>query len=96
MAGRFMKSANLAHLRTLRIRKADSAWVYHVLEAQEGIVSYSTLPAPESVLSPDGLSTCLLELTIPDGFRTEVRDVLDDLERSGVWMQELSNEKEKS
>lgn len=86
-----MNSANLAYLRTIRIRKLDSAWVYHVLEAQEGIVSYSTLPdgtgGEASVLSPDGLSTCLLELTIPAAFRTEVQDVLDDLVRSGVWIQ---------
>lgn len=86
-----MNSANLAYFKTIRIRKADSAWVYHVLEAQEGIVSYSTLPdgpkGEASVLSPDGLSTCLLELTIPAAFRKEVQDVLDDLVRSGVWIQ---------
>ena len=82
-----MNSANLAYLRTIRIRKMDSAWVYHVLEAQEGIVSYSTLPDSPDVLSPDGLSTCLLELTVPAAFRNEVQDVLDDLVRSGVWIQ---------
>ena len=92
------ESAKKAHLKIIRIRKADSAWVYHVLEAQEGIVAYSSLPdrSPTSdgqspPLSPEGLATSVLELTIPDGFLEEMRLVLEDLQRSGVWLEEVKS-----
>ena len=74
--------------KTIRITKRDSAWVYFILEAQEGIVSYSTLPdnSKNLVLSPSGESTCELALTIPVGFLTQVEEVLVHLQESGVWI----------
>jgi hypothetical protein len=33
-----------AHKIFVRTRKEDSAFVYHVFEAHEGLVAYSTLP----------------------------------------------------
>jgi len=82
-------SKEMADLKVIRIQKADSAWVYHVLEAQDGIVSYSTLEERAGEpLSPSGLSTCRLELTIPIGFREQVRAVLDHLASNGTWIQE--------
>ena len=88
----------MADRQVIRIQKVDSAWVYHVLEAQDGIVSYSTVPDPEnpsqSDLSPEGFHTCLLELTIPVGFREQVQSVLDHLKQSGVWIHELSYQRD--
>jgi hypothetical protein len=85
-----------AYRQVIRIAKADSAWVYHVLEAHEGIVSYSTL-APDlaseggvEALTPLGLPTCELALTIPAGFLEEVSAVLEHLKETGVWVHELS------
>ncbi|MFN7685204.1 MAG: hypothetical protein ACK5QT_07315 [Oligoflexia bacterium] len=76
-----------AWLQVIRIAKADSAWVYHVLEAQEGIVSYSTLPEPEGgILTPAGLPACELELTIPAAFVKEVALVLEQIEKGGLWI----------
>lgn len=82
-------SKEMADIQVIRIQRADSAWVYHVLEAQEGIVSYSTLQqeGPGAPLSPSGLATCDLELTIPIGFREEARFVLEHLAASGIWIQ---------
>ena len=86
-----------AYRQIIRITKRDSAWVYHVLEAQDGIVSYSTSPgsgpgekfpdAPQ--LSPSGETTCDLELTIPAGFLTQVQEVLEHLRQGGTWIHEL-------
>lgn len=93
--------AALAYRQVIRIAKRDSAWVYHVLEAQDGIVSYSTLSGGSSgvesgggtaeipSLSPSGEATCDLELTIPAGFLTQVREVLEHLRLGGVWIHEL-------
>lgn len=82
-----------AFRQVIRITKRDSAWIYHVLEAQDGIVSYSTLPEgghPEAPqLSPSGESTCDLELTIPAGFLTHVQEVLEHLRQGGTWIHEL-------
>ena len=89
------ESAKLAHLKIIRIRRADSAWLYHVLEAHEGIVAYSSLPTgpdgPNRPLSPEGLATCELELTIPDGFLKEAQQILEELQRSGVWLEEVKS-----
>ena len=81
-----------AYRQVIRITKADSAWVYHVLEAQEGIVSYSTLPDPQAgpSLSPLGLPACDLALTIPAPFRQEMQEVLAHVRAGGVWIEEIS------
>ncbi|MBU6374392.1 MAG: hypothetical protein KGQ59_00190 [Bdellovibrionales bacterium] len=88
-----------AYRQVIRISKRDSAWVYHILEAQGGIASYSTLSRLDSkseresekapLLSPQGEATCDLELTIPVGFLTQVQEVLSHLEKGGVWIFEL-------
>jgi hypothetical protein len=60
-------------IKHIRVRKEDSAFVYAILEASEGIASYSTLPhAPGSAFRD-------LELQIPDGFRDDVARVLQEL-----------------
>jgi hypothetical protein len=87
-----------AYVQVIRIAKADSAWIYHVLEAHEGIVSYSTLPetggeADLALLSPAGLPCCELALTIPESFLGELRQVLDHLRTTGVWIHELDQPK---
>lgn len=88
-------SKEMADTQLIRIQRADSAWVYHVLEAQEGIVSYSTVQQEGEgvILSPSGLATCDLELTIPIAFRKEVRLVLEHLAASGVWIQHCRRER---
>ena len=82
-----------AYRQVIRISKRDSAWLYHILEAQEGIVSYSTLLSSEAVppLSPAGESTCDLELTIPAGFLTQVEELLEQLRLGGVWFETVSS-----
>ena len=89
---------SLAYRQVIRIAKRDSAWVYYVLEAQEGIVSYSTLKRDESEspLTPQGESTCDLELTIPVGFLAQVQEILEHLRRGGVWIFELDRPKPES
>jgi len=82
--------ASAAFRQVIRIARRDSAWVYHVLEAQDGIVSYSTLPEglyPEApLLSPAGETSCDLELTIPAGFLTQMRELLEQLRQGGTWI----------
>lgn len=77
----------------IRIAKQDSAWIYHVFEAQEGAVSYSTLSDSERLgiprLSPEGRETCDLELTVPVGFLTQIQDILQQLIDSGIWIYEV-------
>ena len=58
---------------TVRTRKEDSAFVYAVLEAHEGIASYSTLDHPAGAPFRD------LRLVIPAAFEQEVDQVLRDL-----------------
>jgi hypothetical protein len=90
---------SLAYRQVIRIAKRDSAWVYHVMEAQEGIVAYSTLPedrvagSEPSRLSPAGESTCDLELTIPAGFLTQWQELLEHFRQGGVWIEELDRPK---
>ncbi len=59
--------------RVIRVRKQDSAFIYHLLESYEGIASYSTLD------SPPGSSYCDLELSIPAGFAEDVERLLSEL-----------------
>ena len=62
-----------AIIRNVRVRKEESAFVYAVLEAEEGICSYSTLPQPVGAAYRD------LELQVPLRFQEDVERVLIDL-----------------
>ena len=59
--------------RIIRVRKQDSAFVYFILEAQEGIVAYSTLD-----FKPEDAHRDLL-LMIPPDFVSEVDKLLKEL-----------------
>lgn len=86
-------AASSYYSQIIRIAKRDSAWIYHVFEAQDGVVSYSTLPDTDQFevprLAPDGSGTCDLELVIPDGFLTQFQDLLAQLRQSGIWVYEI-------
>ncbi len=58
----------------IRVRKEDSAYVYAILEAQDGIVAYSTLDYRPGDHHRD------LELIVPLGFTREVNDLLEVLQ----------------
>ncbi len=60
-------------IRRIRVRSEDSAFVYAVLEASEGVCAYSTLPHQTGDRHRD------LELIIPDGQLPEVERILADL-----------------
>jgi hypothetical protein len=60
----------------IRVKKEDSAFVYAVLEASEGIASYSTVDYQPGAWFRD------LELQIPPGLRQEVDATLRSLEES--------------
>jgi hypothetical protein len=59
--------------RRVRVRKEDSAFVYAVFEAHEGVLSYTTLDHRAGDLHRD------LELSIPAGLADEARRILEDL-----------------
>ncbi len=59
--------------KTIRTRKEDSAFVYFILEAHEGIVAYSTLPFTKGDAHRD------LDLRIPPDFCEETTRVLRSL-----------------
>ncbi len=59
--------------RKIRVRKQDSAFVYFILEASEGITSYSTLEHKPGDLHRD------LELRIPPDFVDDVDGLLKSL-----------------
>ncbi|HAR44385.1 MAG TPA: hypothetical protein DCS07_17440 [Bdellovibrionales bacterium] len=59
--------------KVIRVRKEDSAFVYFILEAQEGITAYSTLPSAPGDAYRD------LELQIPPDFVAETEDLLKSL-----------------
>jgi hypothetical protein len=81
-SGEFHK-IGAATLKTIRVRKEDSAYVYFILESHEGIVSYSTLPHRTGEAHRD------LELTIPESFVPEVDRLL---KRLGDLVYELKSE----
>lgn len=56
--------------RVIRVRKEDSAYVYFMLESNEGIASYSTLAFKPGDAHRD------LELRIPPDFVPEVDSLL--------------------
>ena len=60
--------------RRIRVRKEESAYIYFILEAQEGIVAYSTLP------HETGSPFRELELQIPPDFVSEVEELLESLQ----------------
>ncbi len=60
-------------LKRIRVSKADSAYIYTILESHEGIASYSTLPHQNGDLYRD------LELQIPRSQLEECERVLKQL-----------------
>ena len=63
-----------AHKIFIRTHKRDSAFVYAVLEAQEGLVAYSTLPHQHHAQTRE------LELLVPESSLSELEAVLKSLE----------------
>jgi hypothetical protein len=62
-----------AHKIFIRTKKEDSAFVYHVFEAHEGLVSYSTLPHGSHDPFRD------LELLVTEELRPDLEQLLEDL-----------------
>lgn len=60
-------------VRRIRLRTEDSAFVYSIFEASEGVCAYSTLPHTPGDRHRD------LELVIPAGQLPEVERILKDL-----------------
>ena len=65
-----MSNESRSVFRTIRVRKEDSAFVYFMLESNEGIASYSTLAHRPGDAFRD------LELRIPPDFVGEVDRLL--------------------
>ena len=59
--------------RKFRSKKEDSAFIYFVLEAQEGVASYSTLPFAKGDAHRD------LELRFTQDFAADVQAVVEQL-----------------
>jgi hypothetical protein len=59
--------------KRVRVRKEDSAFIYFILESQEGVVAYSTLEHEPGDPHRD------LEIFIPPDFREEAERVLASL-----------------
>lgn len=59
----------------IRTRKSDSAYVYHTLEAHEGLTAYRTLPHLEGEAVRD------VELIFASVSEKEVREMLEDLRK---------------
>ena len=64
--------------KNIRVRKEDSAYVYFILESQEGITSYSTLDHKPGDRFRD------LELRIPPDFVAEVEELFERLRAEGI------------
>ncbi|MBU6153701.1 MAG: hypothetical protein KGP28_05305 [Bdellovibrionales bacterium] len=62
-----------AHKIFIRTKKEDSAFVYHVFEAHEGLVSYSTLPHQAHDPFRD------LELLVTEELRSDLEALLEDM-----------------
>ncbi len=60
-------------IRRIRVRSEDSAFVYSIFEASEGVCAYSTLPHSPGDRHRD------LELVVPTGQWAEVERILKDL-----------------
>ncbi len=74
-------------IRRIRVKKEESAFIYTVLEANEGIASYSTLDHPVGAAYRD------LELQIPVKFEEDVDRVLKEL---GDMIYDLESERSPS
>ncbi|MGK5087655.1 DUF4911 domain-containing protein [Bdellovibrionota bacterium FG-2] len=66
--------------KNIRVRSEDSAFVYFIMEAQEGICSYSTLDFKSGDAHRD------LELRIPPDFLDEVNSLLAELGEMIVFL----------
>jgi hypothetical protein len=62
-----------AHKIFIRTKKEDSAFVYHVFEAHEGLVAYSTLPHRAHDPFRD------LELLVTQELKSDLEALLQDL-----------------
>jgi hypothetical protein len=62
-----------AHKIFIRTRKEDSAFLYHLLEAHEGLAAYTTLPHRPHDPFRD------MELIVTEGFRRDLEDLLCEL-----------------
>jgi hypothetical protein len=62
-----------AHKIFIRTKKEDSAFVYHVFEAHEGLVAYSTLPHNAHDAFRD------LELLVTAELKSDLEALLEDL-----------------
>ncbi len=62
-----------AHKIFIRTRKEDSVFIYHILEASEGLAAYSTLPFTSVDPHRD------LELLVPQERIKQVNDLLQSL-----------------
>jgi hypothetical protein len=68
-----IESGSGSVIRRIRVRSEDSAFVYSVFEASEGVCAYSTLPHRPGDRHRD------LELVIPTGQLEEIERILADL-----------------
>lgn len=66
------RQMNDAIRKTLRCAKKDSAFLYSIFEAQEGMMTVSTLHTGET--------TCDLELQIPESMLEDSEELLGQLE----------------
>ena len=60
-------------VKNIRVKKEDSVFVYWVLEAHEGVVSYSTLPHVQGDAHRD------LELRYSDSMKEELGRLIESL-----------------
>ena len=67
------KDPSTSVIRRIRVRSEDSAFVYSIFEASEGVCAYSTLPHQAGDRHRD------LELVVPEGLLPEVERILKDL-----------------
>ncbi len=63
----------------IRVRKEDSAFVYNVLEAHEGLASYTTQPHQVGEAHRD------IELTIPTSLKSEAELMLGSIRE--LWVE---------
>ncbi len=65
--------SSLSRMIRIRVKKEDSAFVYFILESNEGVMGYSTLDYEVGDPFRD------LELTIPLGLQEEAEEILQQL-----------------
>lgn len=65
--------------KIIRVNRADSAFVYAILESLEGFSSYSTLDPPADETFASNYRD--LELHIPTTFEAEMNEILEGLQR---------------